>query len=650
MNNPDISIVIVSYNVAQFLMQTLASIYANKTNVKYEVFVVDNASIDNSVELTKLRYPDVNLIVNQENVGFAAANNQAISKSRAPYVLLLNPDTVLSEDTLEVCYNLMEKKTEVGALGVKMIDGTGQYLPESKRQLPSIWNSFCKLTYLSDLFPRSKWFSGYYLGHIDENQEAAVEVLCGAFMFIRQEALQKAGLLDEAFFMYGEDIDLSYRISKKGYKIYYTPSTSIIHYKGESTKKSSISYIKTFYGAMDIYVQKHYTDSHGKLFARILGAAIWIRGVISAIITLFRLIGRLLIDFIAIVIGLWVLKVLWANYYFKNIDYYDGSYIDFFIVLYGVIWVNGAYFSGWYSKESNPWHASKAIFYSTGIILVIYGLLPENMRTSRAILGFGSLWAWLVLQFGRKVFAFAGNNQETKLGIVARQENALNIQDRLKHNTSLQEIYFISPDIVYDKSFFTNNLSQLNKLVSELKIDELIFSTSDMPLTDIIHIMSNLKLGIKYKIAGDKNLGIIGSNSKHMQGDIYTLDMTFNLDKTHLKVAKRSIDLLLCLIAILLSPILWPMQFASKKYWWDIYQVWIGYKTWVGFGSGSNQDLSLPRIKPSIMAVYFPNRYEIIDAEVLQERMINYAKHYHPWHDIAYFFSHLYKLGQHSPI
>jgi O-antigen biosynthesis protein len=222
-----------------------------------EIIVVDNASVDGTPHQVRHHFPDVHLIANKDNRGFAKANNQGISLAKGEFILLLNPDTIVSGDTFSTCIRFMDAHPDTGAIGVKMIDGSGRFLPESKRGLPTLSASFMKMTGLYRLFPHSATWNQYYQGQIRENETAKVDVLCGAFMFMKKEALEKSGYLDEDFFMYGEDIDLSYRITKAGYSIYYLPDTSIIHYKGESTRKSSLNYILTFYQAMLIFTQKH---------------------------------------------------------------------------------------------------------------------------------------------------------------------------------------------------------------------------------------------------------------------------------------------------------------------------------------------------------------------------------------------------------
>lgn len=276
-----LSIVIVNYNVKYFLEQCLYSVRTAITGLDAEVWVVDNHSTDGSIEYLRPRFPEVNFIENQDNPGFAKANNQAIRMSSGEYVLLLNPDTVVGEESLRsLCY-FMDEHPEAGGIGVKMIEGHGQFLPESKRSFPSPWVSFCKIFGLSKLFPQSHLFARYGLQYLDKEKIHEVEVLAGAFMLLRREALDKVGLLDEAFFMYGEDIDLSYRVVQGGYANYYIPER-LLHYKGESTKHGDIKYVKAFYGAMLIFYRKYYPQSSW-LMSLLIQFAVLLKASLSAI-------------------------------------------------------------------------------------------------------------------------------------------------------------------------------------------------------------------------------------------------------------------------------------------------------------------------------------------------------------------------------
>lgn len=277
-----LSVVIVNYNVKYFLEQCLLSLRASLGNWEAEVFVVDNHSTDGSIAYLKPRFPEVIFVENADNPGFAKANNQALRRCRGEYVLLLNPDTVVGEESLRSLCFFLDEHPEAGGIGVKMIDGHGIFLPESKRSFPTPWVSFCKLFGLARLFPRSPRFARYALRYLDADKPHRVEVLAGAFMLMRHEVLDKVGLLDEAFFMYGEDIDLSYRLVLGGYANYYLPER-LLHYKGESTKRGDLKYIRAFYGAMSIFFRKYYPT-----------AGFFLNGIIRAAIGLKALQARLM--------------------------------------------------------------------------------------------------------------------------------------------------------------------------------------------------------------------------------------------------------------------------------------------------------------------------------------------------------------------
>jgi N-acetylglucosaminyl-diphospho-decaprenol L-rhamnosyltransferase len=257
-----LSVVIVSYNVKFFLEQCLSSLKkavegSAELRGMTEVWVVDNASTDGSAEFLIPLYPDFHFIQNKENTGFAKANNQAIPSCSGEFILFLNPDTILAEDSLCATVSFLRKTPESGALGVKMVNGNGVFLKESKRGFPDPAASFFRMAGLARLFPRSRIFSSYYQGHLDETKTNSVDVLSGAFMMVKKSVLDKTGGFDERFFMYAEDIDLSWRIREAGFQNYYFADTTIIHFKGESTPRD-LRYLKLFYAAMILFMKKHF--------------------------------------------------------------------------------------------------------------------------------------------------------------------------------------------------------------------------------------------------------------------------------------------------------------------------------------------------------------------------------------------------------
>lgn len=263
-----LSVIIVNYNVRHFVLQCIDSLFRAETYMKahglgeIEVFVFDNHSPDNSIDYLKKKFkrqqhPNLHLIAHQKNLGFGKANNLAARRAKGEYLLFINPDTFVAEDTLANCLLFAESHADMGALGVRMLSDTGRYAPESKRGLPTPWTAFCKLTGLTALFPHSKRLANYYMGHLSALENNAIDIVSGAFMMVRNN---RKSWFDEDYFMYGEDIDLSYCLLKEGLQNYYLP-TPIVHYKGESTKKSSYRYVHIFYEAMYIFFKKHYRHS-----------------------------------------------------------------------------------------------------------------------------------------------------------------------------------------------------------------------------------------------------------------------------------------------------------------------------------------------------------------------------------------------------
>ena len=312
-----LSIIIVNYNVQHFLEQCLLSVRKSIAQIPVhlgkeagvEIFVVDNNSVDNSVAMVREKFPEVYLIENKKNTGFAVANNQAIKKAKGEYILLLNPDTIVREDTLYKSVIFMNIHPHGGGLGVKMIDGSGHFLPESKRGFPSPFVAFSKTFGLSKIFPKSKIFNKYHLGYLDENETHEVDVLAGAYMFLRKKVLDEIGLLDETFFMYGEDIDLSYRIKKSGaIKIIIWQALPLFIIKGKAQKKGSLNYVRTFYNAMIIFAKKHFQGNKAKLFIAMIYGAIYLRAGMTVV-------GNFLKKSRPAIIG--HIIIIWRAYIFK---------------------------------------------------------------------------------------------------------------------------------------------------------------------------------------------------------------------------------------------------------------------------------------------------------------------------------------------
>lgn len=255
-----LSVIILNYNVRYFLEQCIISVEKAIQNLNAEIIVIDNNSPDDSCEMMKRLFPNIILIENKENAGFPKGNNIGVAQAKGEFICILNPDTVVAEDTFEKVLAFAERQNDLGIIGVKLIDGTGNFLPESKRGTPTPFVAFTKIAGLYKLFPKSHIFGKYYAQHLAENETGEIEILVGAFMVMKRRLYLEVGGFDENCFMYSDDIDLSYMVLKAGKSNYYFHETSVIHYKGESTIRDG-TYMKRFQEAMDFFYKKHFRTS-----------------------------------------------------------------------------------------------------------------------------------------------------------------------------------------------------------------------------------------------------------------------------------------------------------------------------------------------------------------------------------------------------
>lgn len=605
-----LSVIIVNYNVRHFLEQALGAVRRAMQGIEGEIWVVDNNSVDDSVRMVRERFPEVNLIVNDHNPGFGAANNQAIQQSAGEFVLLLNPDTLVEEDAFHKCIAFMEAHPDAGALGVKLIDGSGKYLPESKRGFPSPWVAFCKTFGLSALFPRSRFFNRYYLGHLDPEQTHEVEVLAGCFMFIRREALNRTGLFDEAFFMYGEDIDLSYRLTQSGFKNYYFPETSIIHYKGESTKKGSLNYVRTFYQAMIIFARKHFQGRRAGLFIFMLQGAIYLRAGMTLAANLWRSIRFPLMDAIAIYLGLVLLKNFWANYFYKDPDWFKPNVLWFSFPLYILIWLGSAWLNGAYDEPGNLRRLTRGLGVGTLILAAVYGFLDLDYRPSRALVLMGAVWAVLATVAIRLAWHFRqyGNlnigRERIKNVVITGAEGECRRVEQLLQQAGVRKnlIGFVAaPGIEQPEPQWLGSARQLDEIVRIYQVEEVIFCSRDVRSQDILGWMTRLGPAISYKIVPEESLSIIGSSSKDEPGELYTIDIQYHIARPLERRNKRMFDLGACVLLLLASPywLLRSSRRARLRSGWV--QVLAGARTWVGYAPHP-MNYTLPGLRPGVFS------------------------------------------------
>lgn len=649
-----LSVIIVNYNVKYFLEQALHSVYKAMRGVDGEVFVVDNNSADGSCEMVRRKFPQTIVIENKTNTGFSVANNQAIKQAKGKYVLLLNPDTVVEEDCFTACIEFMEKHQDAGALGVKMIDGKGKFLPESKRSLPTPQVAFYKMFGFASIFPKSKTFGRYHLGFLSNDEIHEVEVLSGAFMFIRKAALDKIGLLDEDYFMYGEDIDLSYRITQGGYKNYYFPDTTIIHYKGESTKKTSVNYVFVFYRAMIIFAQKHYSNKHAKLFSFLISFAIYIRAGISLIVRFFQNTHLMLLDAACMYTGIYLIKLYWERNH-KFVE--GGSYpIEFMLVnasIYTLLWVFGLYLSGAYEKPRSITAIVKGVLFGLIGISLVYAFAPLSYRFSRAIIMLGFVWA-LVGAYLNRLILYAAKFKKIDLAmaydtttiIVGSQTEAARVQDLLnktKANCKVAGYVTVGNDKEQSDDYL-GDVSRLKDIVQVFNAEEIIFCSKDISATQIIQWMSGVTLpGVQYKIVPEESSFIIGSNSKNSAGDFYALDISMALSEPQHQRNKRLLDVLVAMLFTAISPLLLLIVKHRLQFLKNLWEVFFGQKTWVGYTQSSNQN-TLPKIKQGVLSpvIKWSNKVEPGTANKLN---FMYAKNYSIEKDLYIILLSITKLG-----
>lgn len=649
-----LSIIIVNYNVRHFLDQCLHSVMKAAEGIDTEVFVVDNASVDGSCNLVRDKYPTVKLIANSRNAGYSAANNQAVRLSTGEYILLLNPDTVVEEDTFTKVVRFMDEHPDAGGVGVKMIDGKGRFLPESKRGLPTPWVAFYKIFGFSKLFPHSRTFGRYHLSYLDENSIHPVDVLCGAFMLLRRETLEKTGLLDEAFFMYGEDIDLSYRITLAGYRNYYVPETTIIHYKGESTKKDSINYVRVFYNAMIIFAGKHFSSGNARIFSFMIHLAIYFRAFMAIMQRLFSRVYLPLMDAILVYSGFLLILPLWEKIMFEP-GYYPDIYLTRVVPVYILFWLAGIHFSGGYGKPVSLKRLLRGILWGTLALLIAYSLISEELRFSRVMILIGAFWAMFFLPLVRMVFSRwripgfeLDLDRPKRIAIAGDPEEVARVKELLQQ-VPVKPVYagYISLTPGDSHPEVLGTIDQMKEIIRINRIGEIIFCAGNLGSGKIISAMLDLSdLDVDYKIAPPESMSIIGSNSIHTAGDLYLVHINAITRKSN-RQAKRGFDLAAATLLLLASPLLiWCVSHKTRMFR-NLTGVLSGKYALVGYIPSQEPEEELPPLRKGILhpGLLF-SRDTLLPGRIHQLNIL-YAKDYRVLNDLEILVSNLKKLDSH---
>lgn len=645
-----LSVIIVNYNVRHFLEQCLCSVQKAIAGLEAEVWVIDNNSSDNSRQYLQPLFPSVRFVFNTQNVGFAKACNQGLTNATGRYILFLNPDTIVAEESLTSSIAFLEKTPEAGALGIRMLDGNGQFLKESKRAFPSPVTSLYKLFGLAALFPRSSTFARYHLGHFSEQENHEVDVLAGAYMLIKKEVLDKTGGFDETFFMYGEDVDLSYRIQQAGYKNYYFAGSSIIHFKGESTKKGSMNYVRMFYKAMSIFVQKHYGSRRAGFFSFFIQLAIWIRAGLSALTGFIRRIGLPLLDAALIIGSFWLVKWAWSSFVRPDIVYeYQKLWISF--PAFAALYLLAAYYAGLYDRWYKRSELISSTLVATVLLLAAYSLLPEHYRFSRGIILFGAILSFLLISTLRYILVrrnvLTNNNRDdehTTTLIAGTPEEYSDTVSLLKQAGLSERV--LGRIAVQENDLFSaaGQWKELPALAEKIPFREVIICEGVLTFTEIINSIQALPTYIRIKIRAAGSHSIVGSHSKDDAGEALSPENGFHLSEPHYRRLKRLLDISISLLLLLTFPVHFLLVRKPLRFLNSCLQVLAARKTWVGYVFNVSH---LPSLRPGVIAGngLAPGAQQQLPAESLQLLDYWYARDYTPSQDIKLLIKTYRKLG-----
>ena len=635
-----LSVIIVNYNVRAYLEQCLRTVFTALEGIQGDVFVVDNQSTDGSVEMVREKFPLVRVIANADNVGFSRANNQAIRASDAEYVVLLNPDTVVGEDLFSKVTAFLDAHPKAGGLGVKMIDGTGHFLPESKRGLPTPAVAFYKIIGLTRMFPHSRVFGRYHLGHMAEDETARIEILSGACMFLRKKTLNEVGLLDESFFMYGEDIDLSYRITLGGYENWYFPEARIIHYKGESTKKSSVNYVFVFYNAMAIFAQKHFTRRGTNLLSLLINGSIYLSAA-GAIV--MRFLRRALLPMMDVVLAV---SLLCLVHMLSGAGAIGMDRLKFF-TLFASAGVACEGLCGGYDIPVKMINVMKSCLLMV-LLLALYSFFGPgdgfHVLAASYLIGvmlLAHIGARLLLHGARiKPYSLRSLDRKRVLSIGSEDEN--------KHALAL--LWQTHFGLGRQKQIGTGDAGSpdavklIRKKVRKHGIDEVVFCAKDLAWGRIIELMEGLKrTGVMFKIAQPAREFVIGPSSIESLQDLDIMEL-HAVNSAAGRRTKRMIDVSISMLLLLTLPI--SILFVKDRggFLSNAWTVLLGRMSWVGYQPGGERALKLPSIKPGVLGTLA--KEEGADHAVVSRANSAYAKDYSPWRDLSLVLRSFHALGR----
>lgn len=591
-----LSVIVVSYNVKGYLSLCLDSALEAMERLgqnQSELIVFDNASSDGSAEWVSLHYPSVKVLQSDQNLGFSAGNNAAIRQAKGEWILLLNPDTVVPEDTFEKVLAYGVAHPRVGAIGVPMFDGSGTWLPESKRGLPTPWASFCRLSGLWRLAPGSHSLNRYYCGHISADQTAEVEVLSGAFMWMRREALNESGLLDEDFFMYGEDIDLSVRINRSGWENHYCSEAPIVHFKGESTKKGSLAYVRVFHDAMRIFSEKHFAGSQAFAMRMMIEIGIRIRAVSAFVQGRVRRQALMLMDIS--LSALMAFGVVQFHAWSSGIGHPTGPSL----VLSFIAGLSTGCAGAWFGTSDRPfvWIRTVMAGLAAGLMVVAtYALIPEFLRVSRAAAGSIGIVMVFFPMLLRAVLVmvspmrFRWRKARATVGLVVSEDRSTSVQKWVESSYGSSLNVWSLMDLIESDDFGSD--AKGNLLLCDASLGGAVVLNA---------IRAGRSVGADVRIVPSSLwLALGGTRRDGGPGELLPWGAD-GLGRTERKRAKRRVDVLWSV---------WVLLFGggrgahsdsmSRKNAWSVLA---GRQTWLGFHGGWAGEDRLPAMLPGIYRV-----------------------------------------------
>ncbi|MCW8806111.1 MAG: glycosyltransferase [Ignavibacteriaceae bacterium] len=557
----DLSIIIVNYNVKEFLQNLLHSIEKASSKISKEIIVIDNASDDGSVEVIKDKFPSINLIENKINVGFGRANNQGLAVAKGNYILFINPDCIVSEDTFDKMISFFESHPDCGLAGCKILNSDGTLQLACRRSFPGPWTSFTKVTGLSNMFPNSRIFARYNLTYLDENKTYEVDAVSGSFMMIRKDVYKKTNGFDEQFFMYGEDLDLCYRVQKNGYKVYYVHETQIIHYKGESTKRSNLDETRLFYDAMHLFVKKHLSSF--PLVELILRSAIGFRKVFAFLGKRKLSLYTMFIDFIIFNLSLYA-----AENFYKSITGWVGFDPHAYLIIYSVpalIHFFVAILSDVYRKDE------VSVLRNFGAIIISFLLITsatfffKQYAFSRAVVLIAFILFLILTTLYRiflKLFFRVGIKLDGTLNrrtvIIGTDAEAVMIAEKIKsQKTDLHSFIGLigktHSEIGNQVSGFKviGSVGNIKNVFSDKKINEVIFSSEEISYAQMMSIVSASKNNnVDFKIVGSDMNFVIGKSSVSMLDDIPLVEVNYNISNPTVQMIKLIFDFTLAILVL----------------------------------------------------------------------------------------------------